>query len=284
MAAMELQANMLSLLYYQHRVYTSELAKSHHSLSKLYKKLERIEKTLSAWKDRGLTRKDKKRLQWDRAIATTTVKRWETQQAYLHDHLRQCSDLIASYNSNIYHYTPSSWKSPLSPTAYPFTPNSSIPATPWTAGPFEERSVWNSEIPQYWDLSMLHDPYNQSPTRQSSNYGFHEPARQAVWYDRNGLVETNNGSFYGQVDSGATNSQTARSSNRSSLSEKDALPELLTASTPTKPSPGSHRRRYSENAIQLIESRLEAAAKGPRVGSVPPLKRASSETSVSKED
>lgn len=278
---------MLSLLYYQHRIYTSELARSHRTLSKLYKKLERIEKTLPVWKDQGLTRKDKKKLQWDRSITNSTVRGLEAEQALLHDHLRQCSDLIASYIPNTFQLPPNSWKSSLSPTAYPFTPNSSVPATPWTAGPYEERSAWNGQVPQYWDLSMLHEPRNYSPYHRSSDSGFHEPARQALPFQQNGAFEDNHMSFYGQVNSGATSpNQTGKSSNRSSLSEKDTLPELITASASTKPraqSPGSHRRRYSENAIQLIESRLEAASKHSRVGSVPPLKPAASEMRASKE-
>ncbi|KAM0717446.1 hypothetical protein Q7P37_007298 [Cladosporium fusiforme] len=288
MAATEVQANMLSLLYYQHRLYTSELAKSHRSLSKLYKKLERIEKTLPVWKDRGLTRKDKKKLQWDRAITKSTVKCVEAEQALLHNHLRQCSELIDSYIPNVYRFLPDSWKSPLSPTAYPFIPNSPAPATPWTAGPFEERTAWSRGIPQYWDLSMLQEPGHLSSFDKSTNSGFYEHARDDMWLSQNGDNDNNNASLYGQVNSGATSSsQTGRSSNRSSLSEKDALPELATPSSPSKcraQGPGTHRRRYSENAIQLIESRLEAATTGSRVRSVPPPKRAASETRISKED
>jgi hypothetical protein len=56
------------------------------------------------------------------------------------------------------HWTPSL----LSPTANPFAPGSTMPPTPWTAGPVEEGLAWNhEEEPQYWDLSMLSE--RQSP-------------------------------------------------------------------------------------------------------------------------
>jgi hypothetical protein len=89
---------MLSLLHYQNRLYTSELPASHHTLSKLYKKLERTERGLSDWKERGLTRKGNKKMQWDRATTKTAVKKSESHQALLRDYLHQCSDLIASYS------------------------------------------------------------------------------------------------------------------------------------------------------------------------------------------
>jgi hypothetical protein len=97
------------------------------------------------------------------------------------------------------------------------------------------------------------------------------------------------GALNGEVTAGVTDS--ARSldritapSNRSSISEKDILPELAAPSSPAKlgaEAPKSlHRRRYSENAIATIEHRL---AKASRVESVPPCNRTASETRVSKE-
>jgi hypothetical protein len=265
MAFFSVQPNMLSLLHYQHRLYTSELAASHRTLSKLYKKLERIERGLSDWKDRGLQRKDKKKLEWARATTKTAVRDAEAHQALLHDYLRQCSDLIASYSPQFFQGAQVPWSaSPLSPTADTFAPGGEVPPTPWTAGPFEERTAWSLEEPQYWDLSMLRE--RQPPSTGTPDSGFHESANEMTA----SVNETGS-------------SRIAAPSNRSSVSDKDEVPELapsspakLGAEAPLSP----HRRRYSENAIATIESRLTKAS---RVESVPPSNRTSSETRVSKE-
>jgi hypothetical protein len=279
MTFFQAQTNMLSLLHYQHRLYTHELAVSHRTLSKLYKKLERTERGLSDWKERGLMRKDKRKLQWDRATTKTLVKESEAHQALLRDYLRQCSDLIASYSPQFFQSAPEPWNnSPLSPMANSFAPGSPVPPTSWTAGPFEERVAWNREEPQYWDLSMLREG-QPSVFTGTPDSGFDEPFRQGV---------SNNFESTSEVTAGVTDS--ARSldrimpSNRSSISEKDTLPELAAPLSPAKLGAEApkclHRRRYSENAIATIEHRL---AKALRVGSVPPCNRTVSETRVSKE-
>lgn len=265
MAFFPVQPNMLSLLHYQHRLYTSELASSHRTLSKWYKKLERIERGLSDWKDRGLKRKDKKKLEWARATTKTAVSDAEAHQALLHDYLRQCSDLIASYSPQFFQGAQVPWSaSPLSPTADTFAPGGEVPPTPWTAGPFEERTAWSVEEPQYWDLSMLRE--RRPPSIGTPDSGYHESANDMT----------------ARVNETGSSRITAPS-HRSSVSDKDELPEMvpsspakLGAEAPMSP----HRRRYSENAIATIESRLTKAS---RVESVPPSNRTSSETRVSKE-
>jgi hypothetical protein len=280
MAYFQAQTNMLSLLHYQHRLYTSELAASHRTLSKLYKKLERTERGLSDWKERGLARKDKKKLQWDRATTKTLVKESEAHQALLRDYLRQCSDLIASYSPHFFQSAPEPWNaSTLSPTANSFAPGSPVPPTPWTAGPFEERVAWSRQEPQYWDLSMLRE--RQPPVLAGTpDSGFDEPLGQGAL---NGLESTSEVTA-GVTDSARSLDRITAPSNRSSISEKDILPELAAPSSPAKlgaEAPKSlHRRRYSENAIATIEHRL---AKASRVESVPPCNRTASETRVSKE-
>jgi hypothetical protein len=272
MAYFETQTDVLSMLHYQHRLYTSELAKSHGTLSKLYKKLERSERGLSEWQDRGLTRKNKKKLQWDRATAKTAVRNAEAHQALLHEYLRQSNNLIASYS---FQNSPGSWVQPLSPTAMSFAPDDPVPPTPWTAGPLEERTVWGgSSAPQYWDLSMLRE--RQSPERSGSlDSGYHEPARRGV---------TGNDIQPGPL--ATRSSLQSVPSHRSSLSDQDLLPELVTPSSSAKVgaeiAESSHKRRFSENAIQMIESRL--MANRSRVCSAPPPKRVALETGVSKEE
>jgi hypothetical protein len=255
---------MLSLLHYQHRFYTSELASTHRTLSKLYKKLERTERGLSDWKDRGLKRKDKKRLEWTLATTKTAVRDAEANRALLHDHLRQCGDLITSYSPQFFQNAQVPWSaSPLSPAADTFAPGGEVPPTPWTAGPFEERTVWSLEEPQYWDLSMLRE--RQPPSTGTPDSGFHESANEMTA----SVIETGS-------------SRITAPSNRSSVSDKDELPEMvpsspakLGAEAPISP----HRRRYSENAIATVESHL---TKVSRVDSVP-SNRTSSETRASKE-
>lgn len=270
MAFFPVQPNMLSLLHYQHRLYTSELAASHRTLSKLYKKLERTERGLSDWKARGLKRKDKKKLEWSRASTKTAVRDAEANQTLLHDYLCQCSDLIASYSPQLFQSAKVPWgASPLSPTADTFAPGGEVPPTPWTAGPFEERTAWSLREPQYWDLSMLRERRPISTGIPDS--GFDE---------RVGVNDTSRSII---VETGS--SRIAAPSNRSSVSDKDELPELapsspakLGAEAPMSP----HRRRYSDNAIATIESRL-TNMKASRVESAPPSNRTSSETRVSKE-
>ncbi|GAB7335658.1 hypothetical protein MBLNU13_g07973t1 [Cladosporium sp. NU13] len=262
---------MLSLLHYQHRLYTSKLAASHRTLSKLYKKLERTERGLSDWKDRGLKRKDKKKLEWSRAMTKTAVRDAEKHQALLHDYLRQCSDLIASYSPQFFQSAQMPWVvSSLSPTADAFAPGGEV-HTPWTAGPFEERTAWSLEEPQYWDLSMLRE--RQPPSTGTPDPGYHESANEMTA----GVINTSR--FIIETCS----SRITAPSNRSSISDKDELPELapsspakLGAEAPESP----HRRRYSENAIATIDSRLTKAS---RIEPVPPSNRTSSETRVSKE-
>lgn len=265
MAFFPVQTNMLSLLHYQHRLYTSELAVSHRTLSKLYKKLERTERGLSDWKDRGLKRKGKKKLEWARATTRTAVRDAEATQALLHNYLRQCSDLITSYSPQFFQSAQVLWgASPLSPTADSFAPGGEVPHTPWTAEPSGERTAWSLEEPQYWDLSMLRE--RQPPSTGTPDSGFHQSANEMTA----GIHET-------------ASPRITASSNRSSVSDKDELPELapsspakLGAEAPNSP----HRRRYSEHTIATIEGRLTKAS---RVESVPPSNRTSSETRVSKE-
>ena len=280
MAFFEVQNDMLSVLHYHHRLYTSELAKSHGKLSKLYKKLEKTELGLSEWQEQGLTRMDKKKLQWSRATTKKDVRDAEAHQALLHEYLRQSNSLIASYSPYFFQNSPVSWVPPLSPTAITFAPSSPVPPTPWTAGPFEERTAWGgSSAPQYWDLSMLRE--RDSPELAGSpDSGHYEPARRGVPNSLGSIKEI-------QPDSLATSSsQQSVLSHKSSLSDQDLLPELVTPSSPARLgaeiAESSHRRRYSENAIQMIESRL--MANKSRVCSVPPQKRVALEASVSKEE
>lgn len=260
MAAPAFQPDMLVLLHHQHRCYTAQLGQTHQSLSKLYKKLSKIERALAEWKERELTRKDKKKLQWERGSTKSTVRSLELQQACLHDYIAQCDDLIASYSSPGYS-TPGG---PMSPMAYPFTP--------WTPGPVEESFPdLAAPAPQYWDLSMLRER-QPSSTDASADSGFHEPNMRGTLPGYGESYDPAHVYSHEQISA----SGMARLSKESSISEKKDVPELVApVLTGADELPSTHRRRYSENAVQLIESRLGVPKMEVRVGSVPSsLKRA----------
>lgn len=280
------QPDMLVLLHHQHRFYTNELAKTHRSLGKLYKKLTRTERALQEWKGRELTRKDKKKLQWNRGTTKSQVRALELQQAFLHDYLHQCNDLIASYDTpqTGYHLPSTPWTAHLPPMGFGYEPYTPMPATSWTAGSFQERQ---QQQPQYWDLSMLRERRQSTPASgsASADSGYHEPANalfgQAFHY---GEVNDPNHVWAHELMQASTSasSDDASQSKKSSVSEKDNVPELpivvagAVAEEEVKPK-SPHRRRYSENAIQLIEHRL-SAAKATHIGPVPQsLKRTASE-------
>ncbi|KAK4544928.1 hypothetical protein LTR36_003833 [Oleoguttula mirabilis] len=298
-----MQPDIPALLHAQHRFYTAELGRTHQALSKLYRKLAKGERQLAEREQRILTRKDYKKIQWTRSVTRETVRKLEVQQAGLHEYLRQCSDLIASYDAattraqgaqqSAYHVSPMTpWTAPHlppgppSPYAMPFSPYSPVAANPWTAAPARAclgGNVGNSgqQGPQYWDLSMLRERRQSSPNALSAaDSGFHEPAMYGQPFGLlEGASDANHvfahelmspGSTYSSSGGDDASALETRSKKLSLSSEKDDVPELL--HSPVSPSaklgadvaPGAtsvgrgHKRRYSENAIQLIENRLAA--------------------------
>jgi len=289
-----MQTHMLALLQERHRFYTSELGQTHQSLSKLYRKLGKIERVLSEREQRELNRKVKKRLQWAKSVTKSTVENLELQQASLHELLRQCNDLISSYEppssavSSFYHLPQTPWTAHLPPSPFgTFSPYSPVASNPWTARPTAGEQ--GTQGPQYWDLSMLRERRGSSPHGSSADSGFYEPA--VTLGIGLGLEAHNdpNHVYAHEIMSASTYSSAEPSTpNKSTLSEKDDVPELpispLSPTSPTKVGAEGtttelgHKRRYSENAIQLIESRLAVPyrpqlLKGTSVGPVPGHKR-----------
>lgn len=288
-----MQTNIPALLHEQHRYYTSELALTHQALSKLYRKLAKIERVLAEREERTLTRKDKKKIQWTRSVTKDTVNKLEAQQMGLREYLRQCNDLIASYEAtssqSVYHLPPTPWTAhlPPSPYAMPYTPYSPIAAHPWSVVP--ARACFGGDAgqqgPQYWDLSMLRERRQSSPNASSADSGFYEPPMYGHPFGLEGVRDPNHVFAHEMMSPGSTYSDvqaTAPQSKRSSLSEKDDVPEML--HSPASPSARlgaditgvnstGHKRRYSENAIQLIETRLTAPRpqmqRGTSLGPVP---------------
>ncbi|RMX74300.1 hypothetical protein D0869_12734 [Hortaea werneckii] len=150
--------------------------------------------------------------------------------------------------------------------------------------------------PQYWDLSMLREREQPSLHESLADSGFHEPAltngeqslsmASAVDNDPNHVYvhEILSASTIGgdrTVPARRPSAGVQRSDSGSS--EKDGLPCLL--SSPTSPAKmgaeaagGWHKRRYSENAIQLIESRLSRSRHSKRGKSVDLVPRSSTHT------
>lgn len=282
---------MLPILQTQHRYYTAELARTHQALSKLYRKLAKIEKALAEREERELTRKEKKKLQWAKSVTRSTAHKMEWQQASLQEYLRQCNNLMQSYQASLYHLPQTPWTAHLPPSPYPlFSPYSPIAPNPWSAAGPVGASV-NQQRPQYWDLSMLRERRQSSPNASSADSGFYEPAmyghpfplvEEGASFDAEHVLahEIMSASIYSPIvqDSPTPGNR----SKKSSLSEKDELPELLSSplmspakagaveSSPKAAVP-SHKRRYSENAIQLIESRLSVPWPQQRGTSVGPV-------------
>ena len=278
------QVGFLPLLHEQRRYYTAELGRTHQALSKLYKKLAKTERDLASWQERGLNRKTKKKMQWSRSVSKHSVAKLEREQADLHECLRQCNELTTFYNGPECDVPPRPYW-----TAYPFTALTPVPATPWTAGPYRPCfGEQTQERPQYWDLSMLRERRQSSPHASSADSGFYEPAMYGHPF---GLRSIDDGAYRYAHEQMSPHAMefvpSPQRSKKSSLSEKDDLPEIVSPVSPTKhgadaSEPTSpRRRRYSENAISLIESRLSlpmAHQRGSSVDIAPSMKRTVSES------
>ncbi|TKA33605.1 hypothetical protein B0A50_00441 [Salinomyces thailandicus] len=314
-----MQTDMLALLHHQHQYYTSELGRTHQALSKLFRKLARVERILAEREQRQLSRKDKKKFQWARSIARATVGKLERQQHDLQEYLRQCNELIASYGQPpmsavttdggwhlpqtpwTAHLPPSPWTAPMASPVHPFTPYSPVAANPWMAPAPTMMSSFNANEavvrqrprPQYWDLSMLRER-RPSPDGSSADSGFHEPAIVGGQLSSVAAEEPSDPdhvyahelmSTATQPSGSAANLPTPGTERRASGSSEriDNLPDL--PSSPTSPTKmgaeatvSGHTRRYSENAIQIIESRLavpKSQQRGASVGPVSDCKRKS---------
>lgn len=240
-----MQSPLLSMLHIQHRYYTSELGNTHKQLGQAYKKLARIELEFIQRHEKNLTRQQKKALQWSKSLTTALLKSLESQQTWLHDYLQQCTSLIASYEGSM--ATP--W-SAVSSTD-PYSP------APWSMTAPAYFLPQQQQAPQYWDLSMLHERRDSSPFAPSADSGYVEANASVFPYSQEStdLLSTNpnNGSSVAAA-------RVEPQSKKSSVSEHDDVPELreptVLPTQPGAPANPTRQRRYSENAIQIIENRL----------------------------
>lgn len=250
-----MQASLLHMLHTQYRYYTTELGETHKQLGVQYGKIAAAELELMQRHEKAPTRQDKKRLQWTKCQAKYAIKSLESQQTWLHDYLRQCNALITSCGAIVYGSTVTPCGAllpldPLSPMSGLTTPG------PWSAHPLTVFQYQQQQTPQYWDLSMLSDRRESSPFAPSwsADSGFYEMTNPDFPNEQSFRNPFSNDP---ELDAATAAPQPYPSSRKSSISERDdEVPELVEPASPTRSSASTHKRRFSENAIQLIESRL----------------------------
>lgn len=255
------QVSYRNLLHEQHRYYTKLLIESHRKSVKQYKRLAELELTIAQRHENNMPRKEKKWSQWSRAITKKAIKDLEQQQVCLHEYLRQCGDLITSYDQSNAVAAAGRWIGHLPPIPYP---NGICPMVP--SSPFGTASEDSEEPPKYWDLSMLRERGGSSGSYPSEDSGYEPPT----------YFQPSVHSFTNCSPQMSAKSPTFHPRQDSFQSENDPVAELGIMSSPTRTGaeirePG--RRRYSENAIQLIESRLDVPKSHKRIRSVEQIPR-----------
>lgn len=250
------QLSNLYLLYDQHRYYASLFSESHRSLVKQYRKLAEIQLTLAERHEIHMLRREKKYLQWSRSKVKKEIQVLERQQECLERCLRRCGDLITSYaqTATTTTATPGRWtRYYCTQVPYPMSYFSTMPTVSQFSGMKDAE-----ELPKYWDLSMLRERGGSTASVPSADSGFYEP------------------SLYSQPLSHACASASppaalmsliSQPRQNSFQSESDVIGELESMPSPERPGAG-RQRRYSENAIQLIESRFASPKTHNRVQSV----------------
>lgn len=223
----------LPVLYEQHRQYTEKLGNTHALLSKLYKKLAKVERKLSD--EEKPSRTQAKKLWWSRTVAKQSIEKLEAEKLQLYSLLQQCRNLINSYNHMAYTSPGTSfWNTYFPPTPFVATPFTSSPETPWTAGSYRGSTVGQQQ-PHYWDLSML----GERRDTPSADSGYHEAdvtvqAPEHVFAHE--IMSVDSGSAVGAASTTG--------------SEKDDVPEIVKlAAIDTNRANALHRRRNSENAV-----------------------------------
>lgn len=247
------QLTYFNLLCEQHRYHTNVLSSSHRALGNQYRRLAELELAIAKRHETHMTRKEKKHLQWARWITKKAIQDLERQQVWLREHLRQCEALINSCAHTTDKAATGWWTGNSPPVPYPMSPLSPMPIVPRT---FESEDV--GQQPKYCDLSMLRESRGSCASIPSADSGFHEPPAFAQPPQ---CTLDNTGSR------GFDSSLISQPRQNSFQSKKDSVAEL---GMPT--SVGAElrrpRRRYSENAIQIIESRLATPKAHNRVRSV----------------
>ncbi len=266
------------LVFQQYTYYTAEMTKTHKALSKQYGKLADVERNLEERHELHLTRKSKKKLQWSRALTKKAIDSLESQQAWLHAYLCQCHELLALYRSNDYDRASPLYSENATPTPYPFSTETFSATTPST-----HRYPGDGTQIRCWDPR---DRILSSPYGSSAGSGFYEPSIHSPPFDSgHSTFPCAYNSSAAWIINGANNPRTSFST-LSSSSERDNVPELFTATSLVKSGiepTSARKRRYSENAIQLIESRhleMKTHHRGRSVDHISVFHRTGSENHV----
>jgi hypothetical protein len=274
------------LLQGRYSFHARELGQTHKALSVQYRKLAGIERTLNERQERGLKRKDKKKLQWSRALTKNAIVDLESQQAWLNSSLLQCENIIQRCTNRGCGLAAA--QPTLRPPPMPliYNPFSGPPVTPWIVNPEQGETET-----QPWDLRMLRDRRLSSPNTASASAdsGFFEPS---IYPHSHGSMD--DGSIRcdyvcdGQKPCYADTTTVPRGSlsTGSSISERDEVPDLADSMS----SMGSdaelralRRRRYSENAIQFTTTRLSVSRthrRGQSVDNISTLVRTGSDINL----
>ena len=260
-----LRLSYLYLLHDQRRYYTSLLTKSHRSLGKQYQRLAEIQLSLAQRHESHMLRREKKHLQWSRSKVKKAIQSLEREHECLEEHLRQCGDVIASYVQTTTTDTPAKWAGYYTQPPYPITPVSTMTTMPRFPSTEDDK-----EQPKYWDLSMLRERGGSTASVPSADSGFHEPSIFSQPLPHPCVSGS---------PPAAAMFPSPQPRQNSFQSEDDTVGELEPMPLPAKTG-AMRQRRYSENAIQLIESRFAAPKSHNRVRSVEQIPALDRVTSV----
>ena len=246
----------LNLLYDRHRYFTDLVNDSRRTLERQYERLAKIETAIVQRYESQMPRKQKKQLQWSRAKTKRSIQDIERQQFYLRGWIRHYEEIMGAC---AYAGSMSGWNNPAPQLPYPVTPFSAISTVQLTI------MIGDCEEPtKYWDLSILRERGGSAASVPSADSGFYEPSA----YSR--TVQHDLGSV---SPFAAAISPSVHPRQDSFHSENGTIGELCMMPSPTKVGAEVHgsrhnQRRYSENAMQLIESRIASPKGRSRVRSV----------------
>ncbi|CZT18538.1 uncharacterized protein RCC_04383 [Ramularia collo-cygni] len=273
MSLSPVRPDVLALLYDQQRNYNAQLGQNHESLSKLYRKLAKIEQVLAVEPERHMKRACRKKWKYSQVLTKKSITSIQDKQDILYQLLDQCASLIGSYHEQT--LTPATPWMHLPPSPYMLTPSSSFPFSPWAANFSGASSSEDSET-TFWDLSRLREP---SPFSSMADSGYHESQDHQDSNDQPTFRELDlifsSGALAPSDDS--TRHLCVPLATRSDvpiMSEQNDRSDLQAPSSPTRSGAQTHRRCVSAEYAQLVDGSLVVPASSKRGTSVGPARQA----------
>lgn len=268
--------DVLALLDNQQRNYNAQLGQNHESLSKLYRKLAKIENVLAAEHERPMKRSCRKKWKWSQMLTKKSIASVQERQDVLHQHLEQCISLIGSYNEQILMSPPTPWGN-LPPSPYLLTPSTPFPFSPWAANFSGANSSEDSET-AYWDLSRLREP---SPFSSVADSGYYELGSATPTNAGPSFRELDQIFSFGLLSTAEDNVGNApcapivtSSSPPIMIEEEGSSTKLQVPSSPTRSGAQTHRRCVSAEVAQMINGGLDMPSYAKRGTSVGPTNQA----------